>query len=242
MHIQSFELLQGVHSASGLTVIIDVFRSASVACYAFAGGAKEILPVASLDEGRSLKREHPDYLLIGEQECLLPDGFDYGNSPSEIRAQDVAGRTLIHATSAGTPGLNAAMGVSDRVLFCSFPNIGATAAAVTAAAPETVSIVAMGKAGTGHAPEDKLCAMCLGNILEGVPNIYETIPRFLRGHPTAEIFFGPTGIVPEEDFAMCLEPDTFDFFIEAKRLDDGRLSLSPFTQNGSTATPFGATK
>ena len=242
MHIQSLEHLKGAAGATGLAVIIDVFRSATVACYAFAAGAKNILPVASLDDGRHLKHAHPDYLLMGEEACLRPEDFDYGNSPSEIRQQDLAGRTLIHATSAGTPGLNAAMDVADRVLFCSFPNIGATAAAITAADQETVSIVAMGKAGTVHAAEDKLCAVCLGNILEGVPNIYETIPRFLRGYPTAQIFFGPTAIVPEEDFGLCLAPDTFDFFIEAKRLDDGTLSLSPFMQNGASATPFVAKK
>ena len=237
MRINSYELLSGAGRATGVAVIIDVFRAASVACYAFAAGAKRILPVDSVAEALRLKAEHPDYLLVGERECLRPEGFDCGNSPSEIRNLGVSGRTLVHATSAGTRGLASAMGVADRVLFCSFPNVSATAAAIAAAAPETVSIVAMGKAGKSHAAEDKLCAMFLANILEGVPNIYETIPRFLHDHPTAQIFFGPTAIVPEEDFGLCLALDAFDFSLEAKRLDDGQLALAPCRQDGSAGAP-----
>ena len=58
-----------------------------------------------------------------------------------------------------------------------------------------------------------------------MPNAFETIPRFLRTATTAEIFFGDTAIVPEEDFDLCLTLDAFDFHLEATRLPDGRPAL-----------------
>jgi 2-phosphosulfolactate phosphatase len=220
------ELLSGAEQASGTAVVIDVFRACSVVCYAFAGGAARIFPVDTVEEALALKADHPDYILAGERNCIKPDGFDCGNSPSEVRAMDLAGKTLIHATSAGTRGLVAAMGCADRVLTCSFPNMSATVAAIIAAAPETVSIVAMGKAGLSHAPEDKLCAMYLANVLQDVPNSFEAIPKFLRTTVSASIFFGDTAIVPEADFDLCLALDAFDFFLEASRQPDGRLFLA----------------
>ena len=227
MRIRLLELLPGAAAATGLTVIIDVFRACSVACYAVAAGAERILPVDSVEEALALKAAHPDYLVMGERNCLRPAGFDFGNSPTEVRDQDLTGRTMVHATSAGTRGLFAAMGAADRVLTCSFPNVTATAAAIATASPETVSIVAMGKAGQTPAPEDKLCAMYLANILQDVPNVFETIPRFLRASDSAKIFFGDTAIVPETDFELCLNLDAFDFFLEAHPDADGRPVLTP---------------
>ncbi|WP_428564129.1 MAG: 2-phosphosulfolactate phosphatase [Solidesulfovibrio sp. DCME] len=225
MRIRMLELLSGAAAASGTAVVIDVFRACSLACYAFAGGVSRILPVDTVEEAFALRQAHPGSRIAGERECLKVSGFDYGNSPSEIMAADLAGRTLVHCTSAGTRGLFAAMGTADRVLTCSFPNIAATARAILAAEPETVSIVAMGKAGIAHAPEDKLCAMYLANLLQGVPNAFEAIPKFLRQAPTAAIFFGETRIVPEEDFDLCLALDAFDFSLEAERLPDGQTAL-----------------
>lgn len=240
MRIKMLELLGGAAEATGLAVVIDVFRACSVSCYAFAGGVSRILPVDSVEDARALKAAHPDYLLAGERQCLKLPGFDFGNSPSEIQAADVAGKTLVHATSAGTRGLFAAMNSADRVVTCSFPNITATARAILAADPETVSIVAMGKAGLTHAPEDKLCAMYLANLLQGVPNAFAAIPKFLRNAPTAAIFFGETRIVPEEDFDLCLALDAFDFYLEAERLPDGRPALvRKDAPRDDTAAPAG---
>jgi len=226
VRIRMLELLSGAAEATGTAVVIDVFRACSVVCYACAAGAERILPVDSVEEALALKAAHPEYRLAGERNCLKPEGFDFGNSPSEVRAADLTGRTLVHATSAGTRGLVAAMGSADRVLTCSFANMSATAAAIAATAPETVSIVAMGKAGVAHAPEDKLCAMYLANVLQDVPNAFPAIPKFLRTSVSATIFFGDTAIVPEVDFELCLTLDAFGFYLEASRLPDGRLVLT----------------
>lgn len=226
MRIKMLELLSGASQATGTAVVIDVFRACSVACYAFAGGVARLLPVDSVEEALALKAAHPDWLLAGERQCLKPEGFDFGNSPSELLEADLAGRTLVHTTSAGTRGLVAAMGSAERVLTCSFANMSATAAALLDAAPPEVSIVAMGKAGLASAPEDRMCGMYLANLLQDVPNAFEVIPQFLRKTASAEIFFGDTAIVPEADFGLCLTLDAFDFYLEASRDPDGRLTLA----------------
>ena len=225
MRIRMLELLTGAAEASGLAVVIDVFRACTVACHALGGGAARILPVDSIEEALALKAALPEAILAGERQCLKPAGFDCGNSPSELAALDLTGRTVIHATSAGTRGIVAAMGSAERVITCSFANMGATARAIAAANPEVVSIVAMGKAGLAPAPEDKLCGMYLANLLQDVPNAFAAIPKFLRGTASAAIFIGDTSIVPEADFDLCLTLDAFDFFIEAVRDDDGRPTL-----------------
>ena len=64
MRIRLLELLPGAAAATGLTVIIDVFRACSVACYAVAAGAERILPVDSVEDALALKAAHPDYLVM----------------------------------------------------------------------------------------------------------------------------------------------------------------------------------
>src|SRR5512139_2519438 len=105
MNIEILQLIEGARKAAGLTVVIDVFRAFTTACYAIAQGAERIIPVGDLDLAYDLKRENPRYLLMGERKGRRPPGFDYGNSPTEIEAADFTRRTLVQTTSAGTQGI-----------------------------------------------------------------------------------------------------------------------------------------
>ncbi len=227
MHIVISNLLSGAARAKGTAVVIDVFRACAAACHAVAAGAARLVPAGSVEDALALKRAHPEFLLMGERGCLKPEGFDFGNSPTEILGADLAGRTLVHATSAGTRGILAAMDSADEVLAMSFVNLAATAAYLSARMPGTVTLAAMGRAGETPAPEDKLCAMYLKNELEGVPNSMEAIRGFLRNTPSAEIFFGETAIVPQTDFDLCLALDAFDFVLRAGRAPEGFVELRP---------------
>ena len=84
MEVKILHLIDGAKQARGLTVIIDVFRAFSVACYAFGNGARKIISVGDIDLAYKLKKENPGYLLIGERGGKKPKGFDYGNSPTQI--------------------------------------------------------------------------------------------------------------------------------------------------------------
>ncbi len=228
MQIFIHALLGGARHARGLSVVIDVFRAFSTACYAVNAGVERIIPVAGLDEAHALKREHPDWLLMGERGGMRQEGFDFGNSPTEIEAAELAGRTVVHTTSAGTQGLAAAMaapGVTE-VLAGSFVNLAATVAYIKNRAPEVVTLVSMGTAGLTRSAEDDLCAMYMKNELQGVPNRFEAIQTYLRTIESAQKFFDPKAdYAPERDFELCTSLDRFGFALVASRGEDGLLTL-----------------
>ena len=82
MEIQILQLLEGARQARGLTVIIDVFRAFSTACYAVNKGVGPIYPVGNIEEAYALKEKNPEALLVGERNERPPEGFDFGNSPA----------------------------------------------------------------------------------------------------------------------------------------------------------------
>ncbi|MFO7655522.1 MAG: 2-phosphosulfolactate phosphatase, partial [Bacteroidales bacterium] len=65
MEIEILQLIEGARQAMGLTVIIDVFRAFSLACYIFDQGAEKIIPVGDIDMAYRLKENNPGYLLAG---------------------------------------------------------------------------------------------------------------------------------------------------------------------------------
>ncbi|MGC9341733.1 MAG: 2-phosphosulfolactate phosphatase, partial [Bacteroidales bacterium] len=109
MNINILHLVKGASQAKGLTVVIDVFRAFSLEAYAIHAGAKEIIAVAEIDTARKLKKQNPEYILVGERNENKVPGFDFGNSPSHILEENLEGKTLVHTTSAGTRGLAKAM-------------------------------------------------------------------------------------------------------------------------------------
>ncbi|MBL7972076.1 MAG: 2-phosphosulfolactate phosphatase, partial [Prolixibacteraceae bacterium] len=105
MKIEILQLLEGAKKSQGLTVIIDVFRAFSTACYAFDAGIQRIYPVGDLAEAYRLKEQNPGYLLVGERNEKKPEGFDFGNSPSQLLNTNLNGKTMVHTTSSGTQGI-----------------------------------------------------------------------------------------------------------------------------------------
>lgn len=211
IHIVSYA--QGAARARGLAVIIDVFRAFSAACYAFDRGTAKIIATQTLETARALKQKHPDYLLMGERHAVKPPDFDFGNSPSELAEADLAGKTLVHTTHAGTRALLAASG-ADPVITGSFVNAGAIAAYIRKRSPESVYLVCAGFEGDKEAAEDLLCAGYIQQLLRGEDPDFALIPEQLQTAPSALRFFDPQDPAsPETDFHMCLDLDRFDFVI-----------------------------
>lgn len=126
MNIKILQLIEGARKAEGLTVIIDVFRAFSVACYVFNNGAEKIIPVGSLETAYALKEENGEFILMGERKGKILPGFDYGNSPAHVQGVDFSGKTVIHTTSAGTQGIVNAV-KADEIITGSFVNARAVA-------------------------------------------------------------------------------------------------------------------
>ena len=123
MHIEILDLIEGAKQARGLTVIIDVFRAFSTACYVVRNGAREIIPVGDVQIAYRLKEENSDCVLMGERQGEKLPGFDYGNSPTEIEDVDFSGKTVIQTTSAGTQGFANAMDADELVSGSFAPSI-----------------------------------------------------------------------------------------------------------------------
>ena len=55
MKIEMLQLMEGARQARGLTVVIDVFRAFTVACYLSDQRAKEIISVGNIEIAYKLK-------------------------------------------------------------------------------------------------------------------------------------------------------------------------------------------
>lgn len=217
MRVRIVHHLEGALRARGVAVIIDVFRACTVIAHALAAGASRVVPVAAVESAWDLKRTHPDWWLIGERYGRPLPGFDAGNSPTEVLALPLEGRTLIHTTHAGTQGLAAA--TAETVFTGAFVNLSATVAAVRALQPEEVWLVAMGQQARERCVEDDLCAQWFAARLADCPvtDAAELHGR-LRVAPAAAKFFDPAASwAPESDFDHCSRLDSLPFAVRRHR-------------------------
>ncbi len=211
MHVETLHLLEGARRARGLAVAIDVLRASSHLVTLFARGAEAVVPVATVEEARALREQHPDWLLAGERHGLPPAGFDLGNSPDEAERRDVAGRTLILTTSAGSKGLVAAAEVADEVIVGCFLNASAVARYAAERGAREVSLLALGVGGETRSPEDDGAATYLDGLLRGAPVPPEPLFEAVRVHPEGQKFLDPSNPnYRAEDLAACLRVDVYD--------------------------------
>jgi len=225
MKIEITEFVEGARQAKGLTVIIDVFRAFSVECYAMDSGAAKIIATGEVAEAFELKKRYMKAVLIGERNEKKIKGFDYGNSPTEIIKADLTGKTVIHTTTAGTNGLVNAVN-ADTIVTGSFVNASAVVRYIVAAAPEHVSLVAMGYRAKESAAEDLLCAEYIDSLITGRNGNFETRIANLR-ITSGKRFFMPENIdfSPPTDFFLCTMTNRFNFVLKAEKRFDGNFDM-----------------
>ena len=222
MEIRLGSLVRDAREAVGAVVIIDVFRAFTTAAIAFDRGATEIVLVAEIDEALELHRRGVGDLLMGEVGGARPDSFDYGNSPHEISQANVAGKTLVQSTRAGTVGV-AAASKADTIFLGSFVVAQATVDAVNQEEPEIVSIIAMGDQGVVRSDEDEHCGIYLRNVLEGrQPGFNAVKELIMAGGATQKFFDKNQPQFHPEDVTLALEADRYDFAMKISR-EDGLL-------------------
>ena len=220
MNIQILELIEGAKAAKGLTVIIDVFRAMTVEAYVIQNGAADLIPIGSVEDAYAYRDAHPGTLLMGERGGAICPGFDFGNSPSQVKDFDFTGKTVVHTTSAGTQGVANATGASE-MLTGSLVNAKAIAEYIKQSGAEDVSLVCMGLAGIEPTREDTLCAEYIKALVEGTPiDLAAGIEECKQGDGAK--FFDPNDtIFPEEDFWLSVEADKFDFVLHVEQGEDG---------------------
>ena len=197
-------------------VVIDVLRAFTVQPWLFARGAARILAVAEESRAWTLRDQAlPDALLAGEEGGEQLEGFDLGNSPTQVQAAEVDGRTIIHRTSAGTQGLARTVG-SGLVLAGAFVTAGATAAALQAAAPARVSFIITGASRGRDGDEDLAAAELIAARLQGEDPDPAGFTARVATSDAGRNFVpgGPAWAVPA-DLRYCIEVDRFDHTLRA---------------------------
>ena len=104
-------------------VVIDVLRASSVMVTAMSHGAREFIPVVSVEEALRMAASMPagSFLLAGERDTQLISGFHLGNSPLEYSEERVRDKSIILTTSNGTRALNALDG-AESIFIGTFLN------------------------------------------------------------------------------------------------------------------------
>ncbi len=224
MQIEILQLLDGAKKASGLTVIIDVFRAFSTTCYAYGSGIHQIFPVGDLELAYQMKTQNADFILVGERHEKKPEGFDFGNSPSQLLTANLEGKSMVHTTSSGTQGIANATGAVE-IITGSFVNAQAIVNYIRKQNPEKVSLVCMGYSCQYPTDEDTFLAVYIKNELENIPNDFADMVEKLRTGDGAR-FFAPEKQewAPSVDFDLCLSLNRFNFVLKVEQ-DNGINSL-----------------
>lgn len=214
MKIEILQLTEGARKAIGTTVVIDVFRAFSTACYLFAAGAERIIPVERIEEALTIKGQIPDAILLGERNEKKVEGFDFGNSPTHLASHDFSGKTIIMTTSSGTKGLMNATG-AEEILTGSFVNAGAIVRHLQTQNPACVSLVCMGYEGKRPTQEDTFLAEYIRAKLLSQPTDFQSMKEILRTGDGARLL-DPANSTwsPASDFDLCLDLDRFDFILK----------------------------
>lgn len=221
MNIKILQLIEGAKQATGLTVIIDVFRAFTVEAYLVNNGVEKLIPVGDKQIAYDYKEKYKDCILIGERRGIMLEGFDYGNSPTQIEKIDFSGKTVVHTTSSGTQGIANAKNAKE-ILTGSLVNAKAIAEYIKMQNPEDVSLVCMGNGGESEAREDTLCAEYIKSLLEGKDlNLNYEIENLKN--IASKRFFDPKlqDIFPERDFYLATELNKFNFVLKLEKDNEG---------------------
>ena len=158
---------------------------------------------------------------MGEVGGAPIDGFDFGNSPSQMLRADPAffkGKTIVQRTSSGVQGVLAALTVADEVLLGSYALANPTAKYILFKSPELVSLVAMGWNLEAIAPEDECCGRYIAHLLGSGQYDHVQALREIVYHETAQKFLRrDVSYFPAEDPLLCLQRDLYDFVLRAER-------------------------
>ncbi|MCK5456159.1 MAG: 2-phosphosulfolactate phosphatase [Melioribacteraceae bacterium] len=209
-----------LYFTSKTTVVIDVLRATSVIVQALNNGAKEVIPVGSIDFAMkiSVNAHGGQTLLCGERNTKMIDGFDLGNSPQDYTKGLVHRKSIILFTTNGSKAIVKAK-YSNKLLVASFNNLSAIAESLIDLGSD-VEIVAAGSNGM-FCIEDTICSGALIQTMKSLKEDIEItdagwaslvlndqfgsdVGKMLRESEHGKILIG-NGF--EEDLAFCSERD-----------------------------------
>lgn len=153
-------------------VVIDVLRASTTITYAMRAGAREIIPVATVEQAMKIvgNLHSTSTVLCGERGGKRIEGFTLGNSPFEYTEEAVRGKALILTTTNGAVALTKAK-YARQCFVSSFVNLSATIEALSAIEnirSEHLIILCSGRE-EDFSLEDATCAgMLITRLMESV--------------------------------------------------------------------------
>lgn len=105
-------------------IVIDVLRASTTIITALVNGAKEIIPVETIEKAVKVSGNlYGDVVLRGgERNGKLIEGFNLGNSPLEYTEEVVKGKSIIFCSTNGSVTIVKAK-YAKNLFICGFPNI-----------------------------------------------------------------------------------------------------------------------
>ena len=212
------KIIDDAKKATGISIIIDVFRAFTVEPIIIKNGAKKLIVIGDKEIAYNLKEGNRDYILIGERGGIKLPKFDYGNSPSQIEKVDFTNKLVVHTTSCGTQGIVNSINAKE-IITGSLVNISAIVKYIRNRGYDDISIVTLAKPGSNPFEEDKLCAEYIKAKLEN-KSTDEFNARILNLKYTSGAKFFDNElqeIYPKKDFYLCTDIDKYDFILKAKK-------------------------
>lgn len=106
-----------------IVVIIDVLRATSTIATALHHGAREIIPVDSVEACIRISKQM-DAISAGERDGQVAEGLQYGNTPLQYTPEFIKGKTLVLTTTNGTRLLHQAIAANAlEIITGSFCNL-----------------------------------------------------------------------------------------------------------------------
>jgi len=172
------KMINNLESKSdSIFVYIDVLRASTSVCSALYFGAREVIPVETMEKALDIyKNLSSDIrLLAGERNGEKPMGFNLGNSPVEFNEDIVKDKSIILTTTNGTIAFNLGKKAKFRVI-ASFTNLSLVVSYIYNVAIKDkiyhCNIICAGN--QGHfAYEDSLCAGAIIDKLNTLMNDIE---------------------------------------------------------------------
>jgi len=206
-------------------VVIDVLRSSTTVAVALHNGAREIIPVASIESAVKISGSLFGEVTLrgGERNGKMIDGFNLGNSPREYSFSNVNGKSIIFCTTNGSVAMHKSR-YARHLAIASFVNVSVVAEYIKEINSDFL-IICAGRAGApgNFSLEDAVCAGMILHKLEAgdsaaldmsdsakaslilYKNLGRSLPKLIKscdhGQYLAEIGFA-------EDLKVCAAVDS----------------------------------
>jgi 2-phosphosulfolactate phosphatase len=214
LHANQEPILETKPNSTHVTVVIDVFRAFTTACYILKDHPAMYLLATKSSVIDQLAQFFPHPVLIGKGEIGASLAYAIPNSPTRVCELDLSNRSVLHRSAAGARGVLLSK-EADLILAASFVNATATVRYIQTLTNPVLTFLPMGHEGITPSLEDNLCTAFIEGLLRGERIEIASYVEAIREDSGKYFFSEDQRQYPQEDFTRCLEIDRFNFAIQA---------------------------